>query len=92
MILYASIVRTLVPYIVGVLVAQAARVGMDLDPVAATSVVTVVVAGAYYSVARFLEKRWPVAGRVLLSLGLTTATNPQYKRGDAVRSVKLPRL
>ncbi|MFO7275215.1 MAG: hypothetical protein DIU55_010120 [Bacillota bacterium] len=68
--MYDSIVRTVVPVIVGVLLGQAARIGLDLPAGAVTEVVTVVVTGAYYAVARLVEQRWPALGRVLLSAGL----------------------
>jgi len=69
--MYDSIVRTVVPVIVGVLLGQAARIGLDLPAGAVTEVVTVVVTGAYYAVARLVEQRWPALGRVLLSAGLS---------------------
>ena len=69
--MYDSVIRTVVPVIVGVLLGQAARIGLDLPAGAVTEVVTVVVAGAYYAVARLVEQRWPALGRVLLSAGLS---------------------
>jgi hypothetical protein len=69
--MFDSIVRTLVPVVVGVLLGQAARLGLDLPEGAVTEVVTVVITTAYYAASRVIEKRWPGAGRVLLSLGLT---------------------
>ncbi|WP_289008971.1 hypothetical protein [uncultured Thermomonospora sp.] len=69
--MYDSIVRTVVPVIVGVLLGQAARIGLDLPAGAVTEVVTVVTTGAYYAVARLVEQRWPALGRVLLSAGLS---------------------
>lgn len=68
--MYDSVIRTVVPVIVGVLLGQAARIGLDLPAGAVTEVVTVVVTGAYYAVARLVEQRWPALGRVLLSAGL----------------------
>lgn len=67
-----SIVRTLTPLVVGLLVALAARwVGVELPEEALTEVVTVFVAGAYYTVVRLLEEHVsPLFGRVLLGLGL----------------------
>jgi hypothetical protein len=69
--MYDSVIRTVVPVIVGVLLGQAARIGLDLPAGAVTEVVTVVVTGAYYAVARLVEQRWPALGRVLLSAGLS---------------------
>lgn len=69
--MYDSVIRTVVPVIVGVLLGQAARIGLDLPAGAVTEVVTVVTTGAYYAVARLVEQRWPALGRVLLSAGLS---------------------
>lgn len=68
----ASIIRTLVPFVVGVLAAAAARwLGVELPGAALEEVVTVLVAGAYYTVVRLLEEHVsPLFGRVLLGLGL----------------------
>ena len=73
-----SVVRTITPLIVGALTALAARyLGVELPGEALAELVTVVVAGIYYTVARFLEERVsPVFGRVLLGLGLRGA--PRY--------------
>ena len=73
-----SIVRTITPLIVGALTALAARyLGVELPGEALAELVTVVVAGIYYTVARFLEERVsPVFGRILLGLGLRGA--PRY--------------
>lgn len=75
--MYDSVIRTVVPLVVGVLLGQAARIGLDLPAGAVTEVVTVVVTGAYYAVARLVEQRWPALGRVLLSAGLARRT-PVY--------------
>lgn len=74
-----SIVRTLVPLVVGLLVALAARwLGVELPEAALTEVVTVFVAGAYYAAVRVLEEHVsPVFGRVLLGLGL--GGQPRYE-------------
>lgn len=74
----ASIIRTLVPLLVGVLVALGSRyLAVELPVAALEEVVTVVVAGVYYAVARVLEE-WvsPVWGRVLLGLGI--GGTPRY--------------
>ncbi|WP_433329933.1 hypothetical protein [Spirillospora sp. CA-294931] len=77
--MYDSIIRTTVPLIVAVLLGQAARVGLDLDPGAVTSIVTTVIGAVYYTAARALEQHMPTAGRVLLSAGLATRA-PEYHR------------
>jgi len=58
--------------IVGVLLVQAARIGLDLPEGALNEIVTVVVTAAYYGLARLVEERVsPVVGRLMLSAGLT---------------------
>lgn len=73
-----SIVRTTVPLIVGALTTFAAtHLGIKLPEEVLTELVTVVVAGIYYTVARFLEERVsPAWGRVLLGLGI--GGTPRY--------------
>ncbi len=67
----ASIIRTLVPVIVGVILAQALKIGLNLPEGAVTDIVTVVLTTGYYALARLIEQRWPWLGRILLSFGLT---------------------
>jgi hypothetical protein len=55
----ASIKRTLVPIWAAVVVAQAARVGIDLPGDAVSDIILAVVASAYYSSVRVLEVRYP---------------------------------
>lgn len=64
--------RTLIPIIVGTILAWAANVGLDIDSGAVLMIVTSVVVFAYASVARFIEKRWPALGKILMSLGLSS--------------------
>jgi hypothetical protein len=74
----ASIIRTICPVIVGVLLGWAARVGLDLPEGPVEELVTVVTTFVYYSVARWIEERWPAVGRWLLSAGLTKK-RPDYE-------------
>jgi len=67
----ASIIRTLVPVIVGVILGQAVKIGLDLPEGAVTEIVTVVITTGYYALARLIEREWPWLGRILLSFGLT---------------------
>ena len=78
-----SVVRTITPLVVGALTALAARyLGVELPGEALAELVTVVVAGIYYTVARFLEERVsPVWGRILLGLG--ASGRPTYTRTAA---------
>lgn len=78
----ASIIRTLVPVVVGVLLGWAAKVGFDLPAGAVTEVVTVVLTTAYYAISRLIEEQWPGLGRILLSLGFT-AKQPTYRKVGA---------
>lgn len=73
----ASIIRTIVPVIVGVLLGWAAKVGLDLPEGPVTELVTVAITGVYYAIGRWLEQRWPAVGRWLLAAGLTKK-QPDY--------------
>ena len=75
--MYASIVRTVVPLVVALILGQAARIGLNLDEGAVTSIVTAVIGAAYYGLARLIEEQWPAAGRGRLALGLTKQA-PEY--------------
>lgn len=75
-----SIIRTVVPLVVGLLLGWAAKVGLDLPEGAVTEIVTALITAAYYALARLVEQAWPGLGRVLLSLGLVRGA-PVYPRG-----------
>jgi hypothetical protein len=61
-----AIVRTIVPYVVGLAVTLAARWGINLEPSAElTGALTVVIGAVYYVAVRLLAKRWPVLERLL---------------------------
>lgn len=91
--MWASIIRTGVAKVVGALVGLALAVGVVV-PVGMSehliAVVTVAVVGvvelAYYVVGRAIEQRWPLAGRLLLSAGLTGKT-PEYRPADDLGTV-----
>jgi predicted permease len=87
----ASIIRTIVPVIVGALLGWAAKVGLNLPAGATTEILTVVLTAAYYTVARLLEQQFPQLGRILLSFGLTSAGSPVYSRVVKGGTVRLPR-
>lgn len=70
-----SIVRTLVPLIVGALIGAAAKVGLDLDDGAIASAVTVIVTTGYYALVRVLETGIGPAWGWLLGV----AKPPQYE-------------
>ena len=71
-----SIIRTVVPAVVGLLIVQLARIGVDIDSGALSAVISALLIGAYYFLARQLERRWPKAGWLL---GLPRA--PTYPTG-----------
>ncbi|MCD0453350.1 hypothetical protein LO762_29835 [Actinocorallia sp. API 0066] len=79
--LLPSVLRTIVPVIVGVLLGQAARVGLDLPEGAVTEITTITVTTLYYGLTRAAEQRWPAVGRWLLSLGIDVG-RPFYAPGD----------
>lgn len=60
-----SLVRTFVPVIVGYLISVLAGVGVDVDPTALEVVVTGLVVGGYYAIARALEATHPWFGVLL---------------------------
>lgn len=60
-----SIRRTVVPLVVGWLIAQAARAGFDLPAEDLAGVVEAVVTSGYYIVVRLIEARFPAAGILL---------------------------
>lgn len=76
--LLPSIIRTVVPLVVGVILGQAARIGLGLDPGAVTSIVTAVLGAGYYAIVRVLEAQFPAIGRWLLALGFTSK-KPVYR-------------
>lgn len=73
----ASIIRTVVPVIVGVLLGWATKVGLDLPEGPVTEVVTIAITTGYYALGRWVETWWPAGGRILLAAGLT-AKKPNY--------------
>ena len=70
-----SIVRTVVPVIVGILLTQATKAGIHFDEkgTSLTEVVTVVVTSLYYSIARWAEAIKPKLGWLL-----GKPSKPQY--------------
>lgn len=70
----ASIIRTVVPAVVGLIVTLALKAGIQLDDAAVTSVVTSVVTGVYYVAVRLLETKVAPSFGWLLGLAKT----PEY--------------
>lgn len=63
--LVTSLRRTLVPILVGFLLAQAARAGLQIPADELTGVVEALVTGGYYSLVRIVEQYWPPVGVLL---------------------------
>jgi hypothetical protein len=63
--LLLSLRRTLVPVVVGYLLARTARFGLNLPPEQLTGVVEALVTGGYYALIRVAESYWPAAGVLL---------------------------
>lgn len=60
-----ALVRTVVPAVVGLLLAAAAKANIDIDGAALNGIVDAVVIGLYYLAVRQLERRWPKFGVLL---------------------------
>lgn len=74
-----SIVRTVVPLIVGALISWAAKAGLELDDGAIASALTVIVTTVYYAVVRVLEARIAPAWGWLLGVAkVPTYAPPPY--------------
>jgi hypothetical protein len=85
--MFASLLRTITPVIVGILLGWAAKVGFDLPAGAVTEIVTVVLTATYYLLVRTLEQEWPIVGRWLLALGLPVG-QPTYDKRAPLRPVQ----
>jgi hypothetical protein len=68
-----SVVRTIVPIVVGLVVALAAKAGLHLTSASVTPIIASGVGAAYYAAVRLLEQKWPALGVLLGS-----ATQPVY--------------
>jgi hypothetical protein len=68
-----SLIRTIVPLIVGSVVAWLASQNIDVDAGTLVPAVDAVVAGLYYAIVRGLEQKFPAAGWMLGHPGA-----PQY--------------
>ncbi len=85
--MFASVLRTIVPVVVGILLGWAAKVGFNLPEGAVTEIVTVALTGLYYLIVRALEQEWPIVGRWLLALGLPVG-QPSYDKRAPLRPVQ----
>lgn len=60
-----SVVRTLVPVVVGVILSGLAQIGIEVDQVALSQVIDGVFVGGYYTLVRYAESRVPALGWLL---------------------------
>lgn len=60
-----SVIRTVVPLVLGSLVGWLATRGVRVDVTAVTTIVDATLGGLYYVVVRAIEQRWPKAGWLL---------------------------
>ena len=74
-----SVVRTIVPLVVGTVVATAAKAGWHITSATTTVVLAPVISAAYYFLVRLIEEKLPKAG-ILLGV----PTKPQYDVKAAV--------
>ena len=63
--LLLSLRRTLVPILVGFLLAQATRAGFAIPADQLTGVIEALITGTYYAIVRIVEVSWPAAGVLL---------------------------
>jgi hypothetical protein len=82
--LLASLLRTLVPIVAGLILGLAARFGLDLDDATVTAQVTAALTGAYYTLWRALEAlaeymAWRPL-QLLAGVLLGWANPPQYQK------------
>lgn len=80
-----SLVRTIVPIIVGALAATLlASLGIALPIEATSEVMTVLLSGLYYALVRVLERRWPGIGVFLGSTQQPVYTTPPVPEDPVV--------
>ncbi|MFC4906649.1 hypothetical protein [Actinomadura gamaensis] len=75
----ASIIRTVVPVFIGVILAQSPGSASTCRAARSPTSFTVAVTTAYYFAGRLVEQHRPTIGRILLSLGLVSSS-PVYVR------------
>lgn len=68
-----AIVRTVVPILVGLAVALAAKAGLSITSASVTPVIASAVAAVYYAAVRLAEQKWPK-----LSILLGSSATPVY--------------
>lgn len=87
--LFASLMRTVVPIAVGLLLGLAAKAGFDIDSATVTTQVTALLTAVYYAVFRTVEqaagKHGPVWLRTVAGVFLGYARPPEYPAASAAR-------
>lgn len=71
-----SIIRTVVPIIVGSIIAWLAARGVKVDEATILPAVDAIAAATYYAIIRLIEDKWPKAGWLLGSPGAPSYTSP----------------
>jgi hypothetical protein len=72
------IARTLVPLLTGLIIAAGAKAGLDLPAGALSDVLVAGITGGWVILSRLIELRWPLLGRILMSLGISNKA-PSYQ-------------
>jgi hypothetical protein len=63
--LFVSLVRTIVPTVVGLILAALAKGGIEVDPTVLTLTIDALFVGGYYALVRLLESKWSWLGLLL---------------------------
>jgi len=71
-----SIIRTVVPLVVGSIVGWFATRGVEIDASTIIPLVDAAIAGLYYAAIRAAEQRWPNAGLMLGARGAPSYVAP----------------
>jgi hypothetical protein len=71
-----SVIRTVVPLVVGSVIGWLATRGVDVDASTIIPAVDAIIAGGYYALIRAAEKRWPSAGLMLGARGAPSYAAP----------------
>jgi hypothetical protein len=91
-----SLIRTIVPLLVGAVVGWLASHGVKIDEATVLPMIDSIAAAGYYAIVRALEHRWPSLGWLLgapgaPTYGATTAA-PQAPVYSSATSVEIPAM
>lgn len=76
---FISLIRTITPVVIGLILAGLAKLGLGVDEAASTALnagLDAFFIGGYYAAARWLEARWPSLGLLLGSTSQPTYAEP----------------